>query len=322
VGKCPYCQGTIRLPDAGGNEDTPKEPLKEKRVSWFTESISGLASLLLHTALIIGLALVTCDLRGGGGGEGDEVLIGTLPSENLSDTAAEDLDATSVEVAVQQSADAAESLEVVTPVEADESASRDVNLADMVPRGVFGGGATMSELPGAGGGVGQGASFMGVQAVGRRFCIIADRSGSMEGPKVEYVKQEVLETLTTMKVGGRFQLIFFNHVELPYPKPGWHNPRQERPAVAEWLKTFEGSGGTTPTPAFRAAFELSPRPDVIFFMTDGLFPPNTVQEIAAMNSGERKTQIHTISFMDTSAESLMKQIAADSGGRYRHVSGF
>ena len=76
-------------------------------------------------------------------------------------------------------------------------------------------------------------------------------------------------------------------------------------------------------PAFRVAFQLVPRPDAIFFMTDGQFPAEVVEEIAALNrGGGRRVVIHTISFMDTSSEPLMKRIASDSGGKYRHVSGF
>jgi hypothetical protein len=132
-----------------------------------------------------------------------------------------------------------------------------------------------------------------------------------------------LETLTTMGSRGRFQLIFFNTQELPYPQPGWRHPRKERADVAAWLQTVTAAGGTYPTPAFRVALSLSPRPDAIFFMTDGLFPEQVVDEVANLNrGGEKRVPIHAISFMDTSSESLMKKIAGDSGGRYRHVSGF
>jgi hypothetical protein len=71
------------------------------------------------------------------------------------------------------------------------------------------------------------------------------------------------------------------------------------------------------------AFQLSPPPDVIFFMTDGLFDERAVDEIAKLNrQSGRNVQINTISFMDTSSEPLMRRIASDSGGRYRHVAGF
>jgi len=181
----------------------------------------------------------------------------------------------------------------------------------------------ISALAGGGGALGEGASFMGVHAKGTRFCIIADRSGSMVGPKLDFVKKEILETLSTMHRRGRFQLIFFNTRDLPYPQPGWRDPRIERSDVATWLQTVTAGGGTYPTPAFRVALSLSPRPDAIFFMTDGLFPVQVVDEVAELNrGGEKRVQIHAISFMDTSSEALMRKIASDSGGTYRRVSEF
>ena len=322
---CPHCNGTIRLPDADGYDEEERQPAANVTGSWASNSISGLASLVAHAALLLILAAVTCDYRGGGGGEGEEVLIGELPVENLSESPDEELDTDDAEVAAEQSEDLDEMLEVVTPLDASESDfSIEVNLADFAPSSASGGGSpAISALAGGGGALGEGASFMGVHAKGTRFCIIADRSGSMEGPKLDFVKEEILETLSTMRGRGRFQLIFFNTRDLSYPEPGWRHPKKERTDVATWLQTVTAGGGTYPTPAFRVALSLSPRPDAIFFMTDGLFPDQVVDEVADLNRrGERRVQIHTISFMDTSAEALMRKIASDSGGRYRHVSGF
>jgi Mg-chelatase subunit ChlD len=110
---------------------------------------------------------------------------------------------------------------------------------------------------------------------------------------------------------------------VPFPQPGWRHPRRDRAEVARWLQDLSAAGGTDPTPAFMQAFQLSPAPDAIFFMTDGLFEEHVVDHVAQMNrQSGREVQINTISFMDTSAEPLMRRIASDSGGRYRHVAGF
>lgn len=321
---CPHCHGTVRLPEADAYEVEERRPSANVTGSWLSNSVSGFASVIAHMGLLLLFAVITCDYRGGGGGEGEEVLIAELPVENLSENPDEELDADDAEAEAEEAEDLDETLVEVNPMDSSDGDMPEIDPVKLLPGGASGGGATnFNPLAGGGGGLGEGASFMGLHAKGTRFCIIADRSGSMEGPKLSFVKEEILETLTTMGSRGRFQLIFFNTRELAYRQPGWRHPRKDRADVAAWLQTVNAGGGTYPTPAFRVAFSLSPRPDAIFFMTDGQFPENVVDEVADLNrAGGKKVQIHTISFMDTSAETLMRRIASDSGGRYRHVSGF
>ena len=79
-------------------------------------------------------------------------------------------------------------------------------------------------------------------------------------------------------------------------------------------------GGHEPLPAFEAAFtRLRPRPDAIFFMTDGLFRPEVADVIPTLNAGRKPVPIHSISLVDRGAEALLRKIADDSEGTYRHV---
>ncbi len=321
---CPACKGLVHLPAADAHESPAVATTSWLGASWLSNSISGLVSLVLHCGLLLGFALVTCDYRAGGGGDGEEILIGELPGVPLSEQSDAALESEPAEAVASQSS-LQDSLEVIAPTVADKGDfSAEIDLSAFSPSGAAGAAAAeVGVVSGGGGTLGSGASFMGVRSQGSRFCIIADCSGSMEGPKLDYVKQEVLETLTTMGAAARFQLIFFNSRAVPYPEAGWRHPRRDRAAVDQWLAKLSAGGGTYPTPAFRHAFGLSPPPDVIFFMTDGLFEENVVDEVAEANRATgRRVVIHTISFMDTSSEPLMRRIAADSGGRYRHVAGF
>ena len=167
------------------------------------------------------------------------------------------------------------------------------------------------------------ASFMGLQATGQRFCIIADCSGSMKGGKIDFVKSEVLRTIGGLSGGTRFQICFFNSRELPFPQEGWRRPVEEIGALRNWVnQVIQANGGTEPAGAFRFAFALRPRPDAIFFMTDGKFGADVVGVISGLNAEGRTVPVHTITFVDRSAEAMMRRIAQESGGRYRHVAGF
>ena len=50
-------------------------------------------------------------------------------------------------------------------------------------------------------------------------------------------------------------------------------------------------------PAFARTFRLAPRPDVIFFLTDGIIPATVPAEVARLNGkGKNAVPIHTILF--------------------------
>jgi hypothetical protein len=105
--------------------------------------------------------------------------------------------------------------------------------------------------------------------------------------------------------------------------------------VTPWIQEKKADGGTEPLPAFIRAFNLDPRPDVIFFMTDGLIPTNVPAAVAQLNTGKPRVTIHTIMFTSSQprpaglflpavspadlrlAELLLRKIADDSGGTYR-----
>lgn len=320
---CPHCRRPMRLPSTVAATAIQEEPGEGLR-AWLRGSLSGFLSFLFHFSLLLLLSLVTCDDRAGGG-LGEEVLIGQLASEHLSNIEKDELDAGETEKTVKpQQEQLEESFVEVSPPDASADGDAvEIQVFQLAPSGASGGAPEIGAVSGGGGALGDGASFMGVRAQGKRFVIIADRSGSMAGAKVEFVKQEVLEALSTMKPGARFQLIFFNHSAQPYPKSGWREPQKDKADVEQWMRSIVGEGGTFPTPAFEVAFRLEPRPDVIFFMTDGLFDPSVVGQVAALNrQGEKRAAIHAISFVDRSAEALMREIAKDSGGTYRHVAGF
>ena len=67
---------------------------------------------------------------------------------------------------------------------------------------------------------------------------------------------------------------------------------------------------------------LEPRPDVIFFLTDGEIPRSeeTLAAVTLLNSRGRRVVINTIAFGDPASQELLREIARRSGGIYRFVS--
>ena len=315
---CPVCQRSLDL--------AVEEVDEQQGYDWraIANSVAPtLGSTIFHTCLLLVCALVSCQRQSG---SGPEVVaeIGQLPTETLSESQEESLDTETENEASEDADELLLEVDVVIP-EANpvSTASLDQTLAQLMPSGASGG--SLSEIGSAGGGsggLGEGVSFMGVKAYGNRICVIADASGSMSGQKLEHVKTEILETITSLRGSQRFQLIFFASRSTKFPHEGWRHPKVDRGKLVAFLDQTSAGGGTNPTPAFQEAFELSPPPDIIYFMTDGLFGSNVPDEVNRLNTKRPKVQIHAISFVDQSAESLMRKIAEDSGGTYNHVAGF
>jgi hypothetical protein len=201
----------------------------------------------------------------------------------------------------------------------------DLSKLLMIPTGGTEGGGSLDTISSVDRALGSTMTFMGIQARGQRFCIIADRSGSMSGHKMEYVKAEMFKQLGELKGSGQFFVIFFDDVADVMPGGAWLQGRKQVAKIEPWIRSIYGRGGTDPGPAFEVAMRLNPRPDVIYFMTDGLFSPHIPAYVAQLNTPDKKGKrvvVHTIAFVDREGEQVLQKIAAQSGGKYRYEPGF
>lgn len=169
------------------------------------------------------------------------------------------------------------------------------------------------------------ARFFGVEARGSRFAYVVDISGSMTEDRMAAMRVQLEASLGALLGHTHYSVVLYNSVPRSLTGPRWvrSDDSSKRRTISR-LRAVEASGGTEPIGAFREVFGLRPRPDAIYFMTDGRFadPPVVVSEIARLNEqGLRRTPIHCITFVDRSAEADMRAIAGRSGGTYTHVGG-
>ncbi len=176
---------------------------------------------------------------------------------------------------------------------------------------------------GAGGGGGGAASFFGVEARGSRFAYIVDISGSMRGEKMAALKTELGESIKAMLEHMSFVVVCFHSEAAPLgDRTKWMDGTAAGKRWAlEKIVALEAMGGTEPWPAFEIVLGIKPAPDAIYFMTDGNFDPIVADQLAVRNAGTRKIPIHCLTFVDKSAEEIMRRIAAQSGGTYAHITG-
>ena len=166
--------------------------------------------------------------------------------------------------------------------------------------------------------------FFGIGGYGQSFVYVVDCSGSMnQNGKFERARYELLQSIEQLNKDQSYFVIFYNHEA--HPMDGGRLVLATPAHIAEttqWVNYVEAEGGTNPLPAL--LYALSLHPDAIYFLSDGQFDPNTIQEIRLRNRPNnrlktRQIPIHTIAFYDRFAAGLMRQIARNSGGEFKFV---
>jgi len=155
---------------------------------------------------------------------------------------------------------------------------------------------------------------------------VIDKSGSMFD-KFAYVQYELKEAIAGLESTDQFHVIFFTDRAFELSINGEVRLHEAttaaKSAAADWIDRQVGgsaSGITDPREALERAFKVAGGPpDVIVFLTDGLFPAGTEQTIRRLNPG-RKVRIDTIALVNRDSEDQLKRIAVDNGGKYMFIS--
>ncbi|TVQ53289.1 MAG: hypothetical protein EA377_08360 [Phycisphaerales bacterium] len=279
---------------------------------------TGLAvSVFFHLALLVYFAMMSRAGDGPGGPAADEYQFALVFDETLTtaDTSGlDELDLDPSEELLSELTDASDDALADAPAAADLSAE---GVGAIETLGGAGDGSAGGTLAG-----GAGTSYFGIEAEGSRFLYIVDRSGSMMfAQRMEIAMRELRESVESLPDYTSFQVIFFSSNLLePDFQRGWARATAANiRRYLSWFDRVDPGGGTIPRPAFLLAFEMRPRPDVIFFMTDGIIPDLSAEEINDINQRGDRVVIHTIAFGDQGSEELLRRIARDSGGQYRYI---
>ena len=174
---------------------------------------------------------------------------------------------------------------------------------------------------GLGGGTG-GTSFFGVSGRGTRFAFIVDKSGSMSSDgRLVQAKAELLRAIAALPDYASVFVVFYDSGEpWTFSDGKWERVKGSTVRRLESkLRDVGPSGGTNPMPAFRLVYALDPRPDFIFFLSDGEIPDDCAAEIRRLNSRGRKVTISSIAFGDEAGGARLREVAEDAGGEFREV---
>lgn len=305
-------------------------------------TLAGLTlSLLLHIGFLVLAAIWLVGGGGGGGGTagaqaggGGVVGVAVMTDEELGQLAG---GAVAEEAAMLAEAPVASAMLATSdlPVEVASLGAGAVTPGG-VGEGLTGGagagaGEGGGEGVGTGGGSGGGAArFFGVEARGNRFAYVCDVSGSMsigvgadgQTARIDVLKGELLRSILALEERSSFAVaLFSSESAFLGGRSEWVTSGQVGKSWARRAVAAIGPGGDTqPRPAFELVFKLRPRPDAIYFMTDGEFDESNVEAILALNE-KAKIPIHCITVISSQGAEQMRRIAEASGGKYTHFAG-
>lgn len=292
--------------------------------------IAGLAfSLVVHvTGLVISgqirFGFSSNSGAQGAPGDGDALQVDVLAGSDLAAVDAPPLE----HPGLQAAADTAEPVSTALPFSDEQDEQQTTTTpAGLGGSGDIGGGQTgrddgLSVTGGSGGG-GGGASFFGVEARGNRFAYIIDVSGSMDvGGKLQSLQRELANSVSNLSESSSFVVFTFSSGAAALGgRKSWTQATGQGKGWAKLeIERLRAEGGTVPLPAFQDVLAIKPRPDAIYFMTDGEFESTVVEEVQALNRKYR-VPVHCICFVSKDAEGLMRRIAQLSGGTYTFVQG-
>ena len=216
---------------------------------------------------------------------------------------------------------------------------------------------------GFGAGIGRGGkfNFIGQTAVGRRVVFVVDVSGSMsqrlkgenqQMSRFDLLKKELIKALKQIPMGTAYQIIYFSDFAWPHNEVDSRNSSamekfrwevksedyknvkiptfkyiQATPfSIQDSVNIVQGSdnpGGTNWGSGLLMALNGNPKPDVIFFMTDG----NRSDEmgwIDVVNAENKrklpKAAIHTSVMAQTDAAREMDALARSNNGTFTVIT--
>jgi hypothetical protein len=162
--------------------------------------------------------------------------------------------------------------------------------------------------------------FFGLGGKGRSFVYVLDCSGSMndEGRFIR-AREELLRSIEHLTSDQSYYVIFYNDGTYPMDADGAvpATPRQID-KTRTWVDRVFPGGGTRPKQALLLALSLEP--DAIYFLSDGIFDPSTLEVIRAESrASSLRIPIHTIAIGSREGQSQMRTLSRITGGRYHYV---
>lgn len=165
-------------------------------------------------------------------------------------------------------------------------------------------------------------TFFNSTTVAQRIVFVVDASSSMDGPRFERAKEELLTAVSNLSPQQRFFVYFFSDKDYAMFAPQTPSSMVQLDGkIWEQLLGWVGRQGlmpdTRPRRALQRAFGL--RPDVIYLLTDGDFSDDTYYYLMKLNN--RTVRLNTIGFqVGEQSREVLRAISSRFGGEFTEVN--
>ncbi len=202
-----------------------------------------------------------------------------------------------------------------------------------------------------GGGTGQGMSFFGVRAEGRRVLLLFDVSASVvnkakaAGVPLETIQEETLKLIDTLPLAAQFSLIQFTGNYLPFTEELIAATPGNKDLAKQWVKDKWVKGGTMSASSAGVVSNFAGvvgvleraaamRPDVVFLISDASFqwrpggsgfrnvPYDEIKKaVEALGEGSRgKVPVHFVAFEPKESDAAeWSRLVRRTGGEFREL---
>ncbi len=159
------------------------------------------------------------------------------------------------------------------------------------------------------------------QAIPREIVLIADTSGSMQGPSMEQAKQALGFALDTLTERDRFNVVEFNSVTRPLYPASLPATRANIAQARQWVANLKAGGGTEMAPALTFALDGAVTPGYlrqVIFMTDGgVSNEEALLGLIAARLGE--SRLFTVGIGSAPNAHFMTKVAQFGRGSFTYV---
>ena len=159
---------------------------------------------------------------------------------------------------------------------------------------------------------------------GRKFVFVIDRSRSMGAQGLNVLSAAATELTTAinqLETYHEFQIVAYHHRTMTIERRELLNGTEDNKSqVAGFITNLAAFGGTEHELALNSALSLNP--DVIVLLTDGGSPELNESQVERLRRSAGGAQIHCVQFGQgplQTRNNFMKQLAAKNLGTYRYI---
>ncbi len=152
----------------------------------------------------------------------------------------------------------------------------------------------------------------------KALVLVIDRSGSMQGPKLEAAKNAVLAAISSTNPADTVAVVAFDSEASVYVRP---QPSSNRTRIADDVARLTSGGGTNIFPGLKEAFELlqpvKAAKKHVIVLSDGEAPSDGLVELVEEMVAAKIT-VSTVGVEGADVD-LLKKISDAGGGRFYEV---